>query len=54
MRTLLHAAIITLLFTPMASAQGEEKLLAFLPADQAFAKAAKTGKRVLVYQDWPG
>jgi len=35
-------------------AQGEEKHLPFQPAAQAFEEAARTGKRVLVYQDWPG
>ena len=42
-----------LLCTPLA-AQLEEAHLPFLGADEAFAEAARTGKRVLVYQDWPG
>jgi len=35
-------------------AQGEEAFVDFLPAKAAFAKAEKEGKRVLVYQNWPG
>lgn len=35
-------------------AQGEEEHLPFLEAEEAFARATTEGKRVLVYQDWPG
>ncbi len=42
-----------LLALPIA-AQGEEEFVAFEGATEAFARAAKVGKRVLLYQDWPG
>ncbi len=42
-----------LLALPIA-AQGEEEFVAFEGATEAFARAAKAGKRVLLYQDWPG
>lgn len=35
-------------------AQREEDHLPLLGANEAFAAAQKDGKRVLVYQDWPG
>ena len=44
--------LLAALTTPL-SAQGEEGVLPFVDAKDAFARAAKEGKRVLVYQDWP-
>ena len=49
--TLLTAAA-AILAVPLA-AQGEEEHLPFVDGAAAFAEAARTGKRVLVYQDWP-
>ena len=45
-------ALLAALITPLA-AQREHDVLPFVDAKEAFATAAKEGKRVLVYQDWP-
>lgn len=47
------AGLTSCLFASLP-AQREEDHLPLLPAKDAFAAAAKHGKRVLVYQDWPG
>ena len=45
-------AMAAVLSAPLA-AQLEETKLPFVEGEKAFEEAARTGKRVLVYQDWP-
>ena len=40
-------------FSVLLPAQGEDKHLDLMSEADAFAAAAQSGKRVLVYQDWP-
>lgn len=54
MRSLLLSILCTAFCLPSLPAQGEEVFLDFKEAEAAFEQAAKEGKRVLVYQDWPG
>ena len=50
----LRSALIGLpLFACPIQGQDEENFLPFLDAKAAFQKAAKEGKRVLIYQNWP-
>ncbi len=46
-------AFVFFVSMPSLAAQGEEDVLPFVDANEAFASAAKEGKRVFVYQDWP-
>ena len=48
------ATAAVLLSTTAARAQSEELILPFVDTEAAFEEAARSGKRVLVYQDWPG
>ena len=48
------ALALTAILAAPVTAQGEDAYLRLLDAEEAFAEAARTGKRVLVYQDWPG
>lgn len=54
MRVLIPVATATALLAAPIAAQLEETHLPFVDAKKAFDEAARTGKRVLVYQDWPG
>ena len=47
------AAASAVLFAALSPAQGEHEHLDLMSEADAFAAAENTGKRVLVYQDWP-
>jgi len=46
--------LLSAMFAAPLAAQGEEEHLPFVEAKAAFERASAEGKRVLVYQDWPG
>ena len=47
------AVAVAAVLSASLTAQHEETKLPFVEGDKAFEEAARTGKRVLVYQDWP-